>query len=267
MGKVNLATLAHTDVTDIASRAGRPAGATELPVDRVAPNPLNQRTTCDEDDAELQALADTVDAHGVLQPLIVVTVSAFLASYPDQAAALDGARWVTLIGNRRLQAALRAGRRTVPALVNDEQLGSMFEVMLVENGHRRDLAPLREAEAMRMVLDQDNVTRDQLAKRIGRTGAYVTQRLHLLGLITELREALDAGELTVERARELGRLPRADQEAVAAGGQPYRDARPVNAVKTRARPLPPDDPAAAAARIRELYTGDKLDELIRLLSA
>ena len=185
MGKVDLASLAGADVVDSAprSRGRRQSGVTELAIDEVAANPLNQRTPADEDQVELEAMADTIAAHGVLQPLVVVTTTAFVAAYADHGAALGDARWVALIGNRRLAAARLAGRHHVPVVVNDGQVGSMFEVMLVENGHRRDLAPLREAEAMSRVLDGEGITRDELAKRIGRTGAYVTQRMHLLGLI------------------------------------------------------------------------------------
>ena len=268
MAKVNLAALASTDVPDSDPRTARTAGATELPVDRLAVNPLNQRADSDEDADELEAMAETIRAHGVLQPLIVVTTSAFVASYPDQASALDDARWVTLIGNRRLVAARRAQLRQVPAIVNDGQLGSMYEVMLVENGNRRELSPLREAEAIARALEHEGVTKDALAKRIGRTGAHVTYRLQLLGLIPALRAALDAKTLTVEQGREIGRLTDEEQEQIAATGPPYRTApRSLNAVKRRSRGLPKGDPAAAAASIRELYSGDDLAELIRLLQA
>lgn len=270
MAKVNLAALASTDVPDSDPRTARAAGATELPVDRLAVNPLNQRTDSDEDADELEAMAETVRAHGVLQPLIVVTASAFLASYPDQAGALADARWVTLIGNRRLVAARRAQLRQVPAIVNDGQLGSMYEVMLVENSHRRDLTPLREAAALRHVLDHEpGLSHRELGKRIGRTHTHVRYRLALLSLVPPLQRALEDGSLTVERARELGEMTEDEQQAIADAGPPWRgpSGNGVSTPRPRRRALPKGDPAAAAASIRELYSGDELAELIRLLQS
>lgn len=246
---------------------GASVGAIPLPTDQVVTNPLNKRTEVDEDPEELDAMADTIREHGILQPLIVVTTAAFTAAYPDQADALGGARWVTLIGNRRLVAARLAGQPTVPGIVNDDQTGSMFEVMLVENGNRRDLAPLREAEAMAQVLEHGGISQRELARRIGRTHPYVVQRLALLGLIPTLRAALDARALSIERARQLGSLPVETQQGIADAGPPYRDVGG-NAVTTRPhRPsLPTGDLAAAARTIRETYSGEQLAELVRLLS-
>lgn len=266
--KVDLAALASTDVPDSTPSRGFP-GVTELPLDKVSTNPLNKRTDADEDQAELDEMAETIKQHGVLQPLVVVTASAFTTAYPDEAEAVADARWVTLIGNRRLIAARRAQRRTVPGIVNDDRAGSLFEVMLVENGNRRDLAPLREAEAMDVVVKQEGIKQSELARRIGRTEAYVTQRLHLVKLIPALREALDAGTLTLERGREIGaKMSVPEQEKLATAGPPYRLAESLNGVKTRNRrpTIPVDDPVAAAKSIREVYTGDQLAELVRLLA-
>lgn len=271
--KVNLASLAADDVADSTPQERHRAGATELPIDKVALNPLNQRSDGDEDPDELAELTATIREHGVLQPLVVATTAAFLQRYPDQTAALGGSQWVALIGNRRLAAARDAGLQHVPAVVNDERTGSMFEVMLVENSHRRNLAPLREAEAMRRVLDRDEVSQAALARRIGRTPAYVTQRLALLTLIPALRAALENGSLSVKLAREFGSLPDQEQEAIAAAGPPDWTPRVnrVNAPRRRAagRPsnLPVGNPEAAVRTIRELYSGDELAELIRLLVA
>ncbi|HEY2223744.1 ParB/RepB/Spo0J family partition protein [Actinomycetospora sp.] len=266
--RVDFASLAADPVADSEPRPTKPAGVTELPIDKVAANPLNQRTEVDEDQDELDRMADTIREHGLLQPLVVCTVAAFVERYPDQKSAVGDARWVTLIGNRRLPAARAAGLAQVPAVVNDERADSMYEVMLVENSHRRDLAPLREAQAMAQVLERDDISQRELARRIGRTHPYVVQRLTLLGLIPPLRDALDAGTLPIERARQLGSLPVEEQQVIADAGPPYRAAGG-NGVTTPARrrpTIPTGDPAAAAQSIREVYTGEQLTELIRLLS-
>lgn len=263
MGKVSLA-----DFTpDTTRRRDIPAAITvrDLPLDQVATNPLNARTEGDEDPDELQHLADTIAARGILQPIVVCSADAFLAQHPDQRDAVAGASWVTLIGNRRVAGSRLAGASTIRGVVDVDALGSIDEVMLVENGQRRDLHPLREADALGRLRDHSGLSLRDLAHRIGRTHPYVQQRLNLLKLIPALRAAVEDGTLTVKRARDLGTFPEDEQRAIAAAGPPWTG----NPVTTRAprRSLPADDPPAAARSIREVYSGDQLTELVRLLTA
>ena len=122
---------------------------------------------------------------------------------------------------------------------------------------------------MAQVLEQDGISQRELARRVGRTHPYVAQRLALLGLIPALRAALDAGALPIERARHLGALPTEEQQVIADAGPPYRPQNGGNGVTgppRRRANLPAGDPAGAARSIRELYRGDQLVELVRLLS-
>lgn len=242
-----------------------------LPVTEIVPNPLNQRAIEDDEDGEFYELVATIRGHGVLQPIVVCTAAAFADRYPDQQHLVDGARWIALIGNRRLRAATVAGLQQIPALINDDRVASMYEVMLVENSHRKALGPLHEAEAMRRLLAEANITQRALATRIGRTPMYVSQRMALLGLIPALREALEVGSLKVEQARQFGSLPESEQEAIAAAGPPYR--RPTVSPASRTEPprrarraIAVSSPARAAASIREVFTETERAELIRLLS-
>ncbi|MDN5913849.1 MAG: ParB/RepB/Spo0J family partition protein [Pseudonocardia sp.] len=232
-------------------------------------NPLNRRSDTDSSGEEFEQLVTTIRTHGVLQPIIVCSTDAFLNRYPDHKPALDGSRWVALIGNRRLQAAAEAGLKRVPALINDDRVSSMYEVMLVENSHRRDLGPLHEAEAMQQVLDDDGCSRRELAGRIGRTHTYVNQRLSLLGLIPPLREAFEAGLLKLESAREFGALPEAEQAQIVDAGLPYRRTprSTGNAVSTPSRrTITASSPAKTAESIRRLFSVEERIELVRLLS-
>lgn len=269
MGKrVDLAALAsEQDMASPADRSEDPGtGTTDLPVADIAYNPLNQRRADEEDPAEMALLVDTVRVHGVLQPLVVCTVDAFVEQFEDQAAALDGKRWVALIGNRRLAAAVQADQERVPAVVNNGRLASLYEVMLVENSHRKDLAPLREAEAMSRVLVAESISQRDLARRIGRTHTYVQQRLDLLNLVPALREAFEAGKVTVEQARGLGRLPVEEQEELFSQGPPFRSGGNAVATTVPRKTLKAGDPVAAARTIRALYSKDELSELIKLLT-
>lgn len=242
-----------------------------LPVGDIVSNPLNQRAAADEEDAEFYELVATIGNHGVLQPIVVCSAAAFVDRYPEQQAAVGSARWVALIGNRRLRAAGVAGLRQIPALVNDDRVASMYEVMLVENSHRKALGPLHEAEAMKRLLGEANISRRALSTRIGRTPMYVSQRMALLDLIPPLRDALETGTLRLEQARQFGTLPISEQEAIAAAGPPYRR-RPAGeavgnseAPKRTRRSIAVSSPARAAASIREVFTETERAELVRLL--
>ncbi len=263
--RVSLASMAGAP--DLAAPSA-PAGGDRLvvPLHDVAPNPLNKRPPGEDD--EIAAMAETIREFGVIQALVVCSAAAFLDRYPEQAPALEGAAWVALVGNRRLRAARLAGLREVEIAPHDEQVASMYEVMLIENGQRRDLPAWLEAEAMAEVLRATGISQRELGRRIGKSAAYVTQRLALLRLVPELRELLEQGELTIEQARTFADLDEDEQRAIAAAGAPYR--RPsVHGVNTR-RPGPPrtikvSTPAAAAASLAEQFDGAELRELIKLL--
>ncbi|GEL26462.1 hypothetical protein PSU4_54160 [Pseudonocardia sulfidoxydans NBRC 16205] len=280
MGKrVNLAELAQEEVPDSysltppadarwsTSTRGRTVelDSATLAVGDIALNPFNERDPSDDEGEEFDQLVATIRQHGVLQPIVVCSAQAFGDRFPSEHSRIGDASWVALIGNRRLRASIAAGQARVPALVNDERLASMHEVMLIENSHRKDLSPLREAAAMQCVLTAEKISQRELAARIGRTNGYVSQRVVLLGLIPALKDALQDGRLKLERARELGALPTDEQEQIAADGPPYRRKAERAGHRTR-RTIAAATPADAAASIRKVFSADELAELIRLLS-
>lgn len=271
MGKrVNLASLAVEDLyepemEDHPVRFDLTAVGRSVPVDEVALNPLNKRPVGQDDDIE--ALAETLRGSGVIQPLVVSSAPAYLREFPDQAGAVGAARWVVLIGNRRLQAARLAPLAEVPIVVNDDQVTSMYEVMLIENGQRRELPPTLEAEAMAEVLKATECSQRELARRLGKSHVYVAQRLSLLKLLPELRTAVDLGELKIEVARDFADLSKAEQRKIVAAGRPYR--RPGGNGVTSAVPsrtIRVSTPAAAADSIRKRFSPAELAELIKLLT-
>lgn len=265
--RVSFAALAAEDDPAPLRGAGleAPGPARTVPLHTVALNPLNKRPLGEDD--ELAALAETIRRHGVLQPLVVCGVEVFARAFPDAAAGIAaGSEWVALIGNRRRRAAGLADLATVDVVVNDDRIASMWEVMLVENGARRDLPPWLEAEAIAAALAASAISQRELARRIGRSPMYVTQRLALTKLVPQLREALELGELTIEQARQLGELTPGEQQAVVERGKPYRAGVHAVYIGRRERTFRVGStPAAAAASIRERFDADELTELIALL--
>ncbi|WP_331734727.1 ParB/RepB/Spo0J family partition protein [Streptomyces sp. NBC_00887] len=198
----------------------RPPAA--VPIAQLAHNPFNPR----EELTELEETAESLAARGQVQPVAVVRRAAFLATHPGLDEQLGEAEYVVIDGNRRLAAAGLAGLAELRIDVNDDLAASaadMLEGALIANVHRVDVPPLDQAKAIQELVAIHG-SQGQVAKRLGKTPAWVSQRLALLQLTPELQDKVRAGELKVEPARRIGRLPR-DQQAAAA-------AETVNAVNT-----------------------------------
>lgn len=241
------------------------AGTRTVPLSTLTTNPLNKRHPGDDD--QLLEMAETIRQHGVIQPLVVCSAEAYLSAFPEQRAAIGQAHWVTLIGNRRLGAARLVPLEEVAIVVNDDQVTSMYEVMLVENGQRKDLPPVLEAEAISEALKATGISQRELARRIGKSHMYVSQRLSLLKLIPEFRDLFERGILTVERARQLGELAAEDQTMIHAGGPPYQKQVRYGGSRPGAKVIRVTSPAVAAESIRAKFNDEELAQLVHFLSA
>ncbi|MFI0487480.1 ParB/RepB/Spo0J family partition protein [Actinomadura sp. 9N215] len=253
----------------------------------LAHNPFNPRT----DLGDLQETADSLLEKGQIQPLTIITRQAFLDAHPDRAAALGAASFVVLDGNRRLAAARLAGVDELRVDVNDSLASSaadMLESALVANLHREDLTPLEEAETLAELVKVYGSQR-QVARRIGKSHVWVHQRLTLLNLKPELRDELKAGNLTVEDARTIGKLPQEEQTEASRTAKASRSARvprPRGKAATATKVSEPqieaqggngvntpagepavdwDDPAALAKVLRERLTAEQRRVLADLL--
>ncbi|WP_331742584.1 ParB/RepB/Spo0J family partition protein [Streptomyces sp. NBC_01006] len=201
----------------IAEATGAPTSGmvapSEVPIEALAHNPFNLR----EDLTELDELAQSLISRGQLQPLAVATRMAFMEAHPGQTDGLGRAPYVVIDGNRRLAAAQLAGLKTMHIHVNDALSASAADILesaLIANVHRVDVAPMDQARALQELVDVHG-SQAQVAKRLGKTAAWVSQRLTLLNLTPALQEKVDTGELKVEPARRIGRLPQERQEAAA----------------------------------------------------
>ncbi|MFE3582397.1 ParB/RepB/Spo0J family partition protein [Streptomyces vinaceus] len=201
----------------IAEATGAPtsgmAAPSEVPIEALAHNPFNLR----EDLTELDELAQSLISRGQLQPLAVATRMAFMEAHPGQTDGLGRAPYVVIDGNRRLAAAQLAGLKTMHIHVNDALSASAADILesaLIANVHRVDVAPMDQARALQELVDVHG-SQAQVAKRLGKTAAWVSQRLTLLNLTPDLQEKVDTGELKVEPARRIGRLPQEEQAEAA----------------------------------------------------
>ena len=172
----------------------------EIPVKDLSPNPHQPRVHFDEE--SLNDLSASIKEIGVLQPLLV-------RQMPDGSYQL-------IAGERRWRAAQRAGLATVPAVVKTTDDMASMEQALVENLHRQDLSPLEEASAFQQLIDDFNLTHDDVAKRVGKSRSAITNTLRLLNLPPAVQGLLADGRLSAGHARALlGTSDRAFQEQLA----------------------------------------------------
>lgn len=172
----------------------------EIPTASVAPNPNQPRVHFAEEG--LVELAASISEMGVLQPILVRP--------------LDDGEYELIAGERRWRAAQRAGLTSIPAIVRMTDDLSSVEQALVENLHRQDLTPLEEAAAFQQLIEDFELTHDQVATRVGKSRSAITNTIRLLGLPLSVQSLLADGQLSAGHARALlGTPDRARQEALA----------------------------------------------------
>ena len=165
------------------------AGAVELPVDQISPNPHQPRQTMNEE--ELQELANSITEHGLIQPLVVTQT---------------GQSYQLIAGERRWRASQLAGLTTVPVVIKESSPQQMLELAIVENIQRADLNPLEEAQAYAHLMEEFGLTQEAVAERVGKSRTAVANTIRLLNLPEEIKESLATGKITEGHARQLLRL-------------------------------------------------------------
>jgi len=173
-------------------------GILQLPVDSLRPNPRQPRHQIDPDD--LKDLTDSIRAHGVLQPLLVTA---------------DGADFVLIAGQRRLQAARLAGLEFVPAILRQASDVQQLELALIENLQREDLNPLEAAEGYMRLGEEFHLSHEAIAEQVGKSRAAISNTLRLLKLAPAARQALAANRISEGHARALLGLPTAQAHGAA----------------------------------------------------
>ena len=190
-------------------------GLAEVAISAIELNPHQPRTHFDDD--SLSELAASIRAVGVLQPLLVRTVRP--------------GTYQLIAGERRLRAAERAGLSQVPVIVRDATDAASAEQALIENVHREDLGALEEAAAYQQLLEDFGLTHDQLASRVGKNRATISNSLRLLTLPASVQQLIADRRLTSGHAKVLLSITdRAQQERIAQ--QVVRDGLSVRATES-----------------------------------
>ena len=201
----------------------------EIPTTAIDPNPWQPRSVVA--DADLAELADSLGAHGLVQPIVVRA---------------RGDRYQLIAGQRRLAAARRLGWANVPVRVLDVDDRQMSEIAIVENLQRRDLDPLEKAASFKQYLATWGCTQDELAKRLSIDRSHVANLIRLLELPEAVQRTLRAGGISMGHARAL--LPLGDEnEQVRLAERVVAEGLSVRAIEAEVQEILRTDEAADEA--------------------
>jgi len=164
---------------------GHPTETVELPLEDIIPDPNQPRKNFD--DAKLKELAQSIEQHGLLQPILVRPIR-------DR-------KFEIIHGERRWRACKLIEKKTILAQVRNISDKEKIEIQLIENLQREDLNPIEEAETYEILIEKFNYTHEQIGKKIGKSREYVTNKLRLLQLPSEVQEKIKRKELTEGHAR------------------------------------------------------------------
>lgn len=228
----------------------------EIAIASITPNPKQPRHNFDED--ELDELAESIKAFGVLQPVVVRPLK-------------DGS-YELIMGERRLRASQRAKKRTVPAIIRHTDDDSILRDALLENLHRADLNPIEEAMAYQQLLEEFGCTQDELSTRIQRSRPQISNTIRLLRLPTSVQTKVAAGTLSAGHAKVLLGMESAEEQErlanrIIAEGLSVRSTEEI-VMMGRGRPQPrtPRGPRMPSEREQEIsgHLSDHFDTRVKV---
>lgn len=166
-------------------------GSSTLRLSEIEPNKDQPRKNFDKE--ALQQLADSINEHGVIQPLIVRS--------------LPSGNYQIVAGERRWRAAKMAGLSKIPVVIRDDiSEEQAMQIAMIENLQRENLNPIEEALGYKELLDKYNITQDKLAKALGKARSSITNSLGMLSLPNAVQELLRSGELSVGHCKALKKI-------------------------------------------------------------
>lgn len=176
-----------------AASASKAASETKLPIEDIVPNPNQPRIHFNE--TELRELSESIQEHGVLQPLLVRK---------------HGNGYEIIAGERRYQASKLAGLEELPVIIKEVNDEEMLALALIENLQRSDLNPVEEAKGYRQLIDASGMTQEALSKAVSKSRSAITNSLRLLDLPEVVQQMIFEGKLTAGHARAILAVPYED---------------------------------------------------------
>lgn len=190
----------------------------QINLEDLRPNPYQPRKIFDEE--KLQELADSIQKHGVFQPIIVKKSS------------IKG--YEIIAGERRVRASKIAGLKTIPSIVREFNDEEMMQIAVLENLQRENLNAIEEATAYKKLLAMLKITQEELAKRLGKSRSHITNTIGLLTLPEEVKNMIVDGKITMSHARVLSKFDN-ESEIIALANKIIHDNLNVRDVETKSQ--------------------------------
>jgi len=168
----------------------------ELDIKNIYPNEDQPRKVFDEE--KIQILSESIKSYGVLQPIVVK---------PD-----EYGKYMIIAGERRYRASRLAKKSSIPAVIKDLPIRDIMEIALIENLQREDLNPIEEALAYRSLIENHNVTQEEISEAVGKSRPHITNTIRLLNLRKEIIEMVEYGEITAGHGKALLRIIDKDKQ-------------------------------------------------------
>lgn len=184
----------------------------QLPLAAIVPSLTNPRISYNPE--RLQELADSIKASGIHQPVLVRPLPGSRVEETSREKH-RGQKWQGYVvptheivsGERRLRASILAGAATIPAMIRALTDAQVLEIQIVENLQREDLTPLEEAAGYEQLCNKTSIAKEDIGAKIGKSRGYVYERMHLLRLSLESKQALRDGSIDYSRALAISRIP------------------------------------------------------------
>ncbi len=170
-------------------------GILELEINLIDSNPHQPRFQFDKE--KLEALAQSIKLHGIIQPLVVSS---------------KNGRYELIAGERRFIAAQKAGLKKVPAIVRQVEEKEKLELALIENIQRHDLNPIEEAKAYKKLTLDFQMSQEEIAERVGKNRSVIANKMRLLNLSMEIQKAIIESKITEGHARAILALSNAEKQ-------------------------------------------------------
>jgi len=169
-----------------------------IPINQIEPNPEQPRKNFSHQ--EMEELINSIREHGIIQPLIVTK--------------LDNDKYQLIAGERRYRAAKVLELETVPAIIRKVSEIQKLELSLLENIQRKDLNPIEKARAYQRLIDQFNLTQDEVAKKLGKARATISNTLRLLTLPEKIQEAIEEEKISEGHAKALLSIDKPEKQKI-----------------------------------------------------
>lgn len=223
----------------------------ELNLDDLRPNPYQPRKVFD--DEALNELSESIKEHGVFQPIIVKK-------------SIKG--YEIIAGERRYRASKLAGLKTIPAIIRDFTDSQMMEIALLENLQRENLNVIEEAIAYKSMIENLDLTQEQLSKRVGKSRSHITNILGLLRLPKEVQKQVIQGNITMGHARMLSKLEDNDKiielaNKIVKESLTVRDIEDLGTEEKKKKPIIKKETSNEYKYVEEMLR-DKLDTKVKI---